>query len=294
MATSNMRGKVCLVTGASGGIGKETARELAQLGAIVVMVCRNRAKGEATQAQIREASGNDRVDLIIADLSSLAEVRRAASEFKQKYTQLHVLINNAGTINGERKVTPDGLEDTFATNYLAPFLLTELLLDVLKVSAPARIVNVSSTGHTSGNIDFEDLQGIHRYSFMKAYTQSKLAQIYFTYELAAQLKDTGVTVNALHPGLVSSDFNKGTKGIVHFVGEIVYFFNGITVEKGAQTTLYLATSPEVEGVSGKYFSKSKETPSSKLSYDLAIRRRLWQVSEELIRQNELSHLLAEK
>jgi NAD(P)-dependent dehydrogenase (short-subunit alcohol dehydrogenase family) len=289
-----MQGKVCLVTGASGGIGKVTARELARQGATVVMVCRNRAKGEAAQAEIKAESSNNRVNLIIADLSSLAEVRGAASEFKQKHTQLHVLIHNAGAINGERKVTPDGLEDTFATNYLAPFLLTALLLDVLKASAPARIVNVSSSGHTRGNIDFEDLQGVHRYRFMKAYTQSKLAQIYFTYELAAQLKDSGVTVNALHPGLVSSDFNKGTKGIAHFIGEVVYFFNGITVEKGAQTTLYLATSPEVEGVSGKYFSKSKETPSSKRSYDLAIRRRLWQVSEEFIQQNELSPLLAEK
>ncbi|GHO55714.1 SDR family oxidoreductase [Ktedonobacter robiniae] len=263
------------------------------MGAIVVMVCRNRAKGQAAQAEIKAESSNDQVDLIIADLSLLSEVRRAASSFKQKYTQLHVLIHNAGTINGERKVTPDGLEDTFATNYLAPFLLTELLLDVLKASAPARIVNVSSSGHTTGNIDFEDLQGVHRYSFMKAYTQSKLAQIYFTYELAAQLKGSGVTVNALHPGLVSSDFNKGTKGLAHFIGEVVYFFRGITVEKGAQTTLYVATSLEVEGVSGKYFSQSKETPSSKLSYDLAIRQRLWQVSEELIQQNELSHLLAE-
>jgi NAD(P)-dependent dehydrogenase (short-subunit alcohol dehydrogenase family) len=294
MATSNMRGKVYLVTGASGGIGKETARQLAQLGVTVVMICRNRARGEAAQAEIKAASGNERVDLIIADLSSLAEVRRAASEFKQQYTQLHVLINNAGTINGERKVTPDGLENTFVTNYLAPFLLTELLLDVLKASAPARIVNVSSSGHTMGNIDFEDLQGAHRYSFMKAYTQSKLAQIYYTYEMAAQLKGTGVTVNALHPGLVSSDFNRGTKGIAHLIGEIVYFFNGITVGKGAQTTLYVATSPEVEGVSGKYFSESRETPSSKRSYDPAIRQRLWQVSRELIRQHELSHPLTEK
>jgi len=294
MAKSNMQGKVCLVTGSNTGVGFVTARELAKMGATVVMVCRNRAKGEAAQAEIKEMSGNDQIDLIVADLSRLSEVRRVASSFKQKYSQLHVLINNAGAINGERKVTPDRLEETFATNYLAPFLLTQLLLDVLKASAPARIVNVSSSGHASGHIDFVDLQGVHNYSFMKAYTQSKLAQIYFTYELAAQLKDTGVTVNALHPGLVSSDFNKGTKGIAHFIGEVVYFFNGITVEKGAQTTLYLATSPEVEGVSGKYFSESKETPSSKLSYDLAIRQRLWQVSEEFIRQNELSSLLAEK
>jgi NAD(P)-dependent dehydrogenase (short-subunit alcohol dehydrogenase family) len=294
MAKSNMQRKVCLVTGASGGIGFVTARELAKMGATVVMVCRNRAKGEAAQAGIKALSGNDQVDLMVADLSRLSSVRRVTDEFKQKYAQLHVLINNAGGINAERKVTPDGLEETFATNYLAPFLLTELLLDVLKASAPARIVNVSSSGHTSAHIDFADLQGAHNYSFMKAYTQSKLAQVYFTYELADQLKDTDVTVNALHPGLVSSNFNRGTRGPAHLIGEVFYFFGGISPEKGAQTTLYVATSPEVEGVSGKYFSQSKqgkETPSSKLSYDVAIRRRLWEVSQELIRQNELSNVI---
>ncbi len=289
MATSSMQGKVCLVTGSSSGIGKVTARELARMGATVVMVCRNRAKGEAVQAEIQEASGNAQVNLIIADLSSLAEVRRAASEFKQKYTQLHVLVNNAGGINAEHKVTPDGLEVTFATNYLASFLLTQLLLDVLKASAPARIVNVSSSGHTSGNIDFADLQGTHRYSPVKAYSQSKLAQIFFTYELADQLEGTGVTVNALHPGMIASNFNNGLRGIQHFIGELVYFFVAISVEKGAQTTLYLATSPEVEGVSGKYFSDCKEITSSRRSYDVTLRQRLWKVSEELTRQKELSY-----
>jgi NAD(P)-dependent dehydrogenase (short-subunit alcohol dehydrogenase family) len=283
MTDINMQGKVCLVTGSSSGIGKVTARELARMGATVVMVCRNRAKGEAAQAEIKEASGNAQVDLIIGDLSSLADVSRVASEFKQKYSQLHVLINNAGGINTERKVTPDGLEYTFATNYLAPFLLTELLLDVLKASAPARIINVSSFGHTMGKIDFADLQGEQRYSPMKAYAQSKLAQIYYTYELADQLEGTGVKVNALHPGMVASNFNDGVTGFMHFLMAVFYFFAGISVEKGAQTTLYLATSPEVESVSGKYFSNSKETRSSRPSYDVAVRQRLWQVSEELIR-----------
>ncbi len=294
MATSSMQGKVCLITGSSSGIGKVTARELARMGATVVMLCRNRAKGEAAQAEIKQASGNAQVDLIVADLSELSEVRRAASEFKQHYRRLHVLINNAGVINAERKVTPDGLEATFSTNYLAPFLLTELLLDVLKASAPARIVNVSSAGHASGIIDFADLQGTQRYSFMKAYSQSKLAQLYFTYELASQLEGTGVTVNALHPGLVSSNFNSGTKGIAHVIAEVIYFFVGVNVEKGARTTLYLANSPEVEGVSGKYFSDCKETPSSKLSYDVAVRQRLWNVSQELIQQNELAQRIPEK
>ena len=289
-----MQGKVCLVTGCSSGIGKVTARELAKMGATVVMVCRNRVRGEEIQAEITQISRNTQVDLIVADLSDLSQVRRAASEFLQKYAQLHVLIHNAGAIHGERKVTPDGLEETFASNYLAPFLLTNLLLEVLKASAPARIINVSSSGHTSGRIDFTDLQGARRYSFMNAYTQSKLAQLYFTYELAERLKGTGVTVNALHPGLVTSNFNSGTKGMAHVIGEVVYFFSGISVEKGAQTTLYLATSAEVEKVSGKYFSDCKPISSSKLSYDVTIRRRLWNVSEELIRQNEPSRLIPEK
>jgi NAD(P)-dependent dehydrogenase (short-subunit alcohol dehydrogenase family) len=293
----SMQGKVCLVTGSSSGIGKVTARELAKMGATVVMVCRNRAKGEAAQAEIKEESSNDQIDLIIADLSELSQVRRVASEFKQNYSQLHVLIHNAGGIYGERNVTTDGLEQTFAVNYLAPFLLTQLLLDVLKASAPARIINVSSDAHPHGHIDFADLQGAQQYNFVKAYNQSKLAQIYFTYELADQLKGGDVTVNTLHPGRVRSHFNSGTKGPVHVLGEILYFLTGISEEKGAQTTLYLATSPEVERVSGKYFSQSKqgkETPSSKSSYDLAIRHRLWEVSEELIHQSEHSPAILEK
>jgi NAD(P)-dependent dehydrogenase (short-subunit alcohol dehydrogenase family) len=177
--------------------------------------------------------------------------------------------------------------------YLAPFLLTELLLDELKASAPARIINVSSGAHTRGNIDFADLQGAQRYSFTKAYGQSKLAQIYFTYELANQLKGTGVTINALHPGIVASNFYDGMKGFAHLIGALIYATMGISVEKGAQTTLYLATSSEVEGVSGKYFSNCKLIPSSKRSYDVTIRQRLWTVSEELIRQNELSRLIPE-
>ncbi|GHO93062.1 short-chain dehydrogenase [Reticulibacter mediterranei] len=282
MAAMNMRGKVCLVTGSSSGIGKATAKELARLGATVVMICRNRAKGEAAQVEIKAASGNAQVDLIIADLSELSQVRHAANSFTQKYTQLHVLINNAGGLKSEWEVTSDGLEYAFVTNYLAPFLLTELLLDTLRASVPARIINVSSAGHALGSIDFTDLQGERRYSPSKAYAQSKLAQLYYTYELADRLKGTGITVNALHPGAVATNFNDSLTGFVRFIGMFNNFV-GTSPEKGAQTTLYLATSPEVEGVSGKYFSKSKETPSSKRSYDVTVRKRLWQVSEELVR-----------
>ncbi len=285
MTTSSMQGKVCLVTGSSSGMGLVTARELAIMGARVVMLCRNRSKGEAVQAEIKEASGNAQVDLIVADLSELSQVRRAAYEFKQRYAQLHVLINNAGGINAERKVTSDGLEATFATNYLAPFLLTRLLLDVLKASAPARIINVSAPAHKIGKIDFADLQGEHRYNALKAYSQAKLAEIYFTYELAERLKGTGVTVNALDPGHVVSNFNTSTKGLMHVIAEAIYFFDGRSPEQGAQTNLYLATSPEVEGVSGKYFLNCKQIPSSRRSYDVTVRQHLWNVSETLTRQH---------
>jgi NAD(P)-dependent dehydrogenase (short-subunit alcohol dehydrogenase family) len=281
MTEVNMKGKVCLVTGSSSGIGKVTARELARMGATVVMLCRNRAKGEATRAEIKAATGNEQVDLIVADLSSLAEVRRAAQEFKQEYTQLHVLINNAGGANSTRTVTVDGFETTFAANYLAPFLLTEELLDLLKASAPARVVNVSSMAHTRGKIDFDDLQGEKKYSTWKAYGQAKLALILFTYELARRLAGTGVTVNALHPGVIASNFDQGLGPLTRWGWKIASpFFSN--VEQGAQTTLYLATSPEVEGVTGKYFANRKEVRSSRLSYNEAVRQRLWQISQELI------------
>jgi len=285
MATNSMQGKVCLVTGSSSGMGLVTARDLASMGARVVMLCRNRAKGEAVQAQIKAASGNTQVDLLVADLSELSDVRRAANEFKQHYSQLHVLINNAGGMNAERKMTSDGLEATFVTNYLAPFLLTQLLLDVLKASAPARIINVSAPAHKIGKIDFTDLQSGHHYNALRAYTQAKLAQIYFTYELAERLAGTGVTVNALDPGHVVSNFNNSTKGLMHIIAEVIYFFDGRSPEKGAQTILYLATDPAVEGVSGKYFLDCKPIPSSKRSYDVAVRQRLWSVSEALIQQS---------
>ncbi len=284
MATSQMQGKVCLVTGSSSGIGLVTARKLAFMGARVVMLCRNRARGEAVQAQIKEVSGNPQVDLIVADLSELSQVRHAAHEFQQNYTRLHVLINNAGGMNSERKVTSDGLEATFVTNYLAPFLLTQLLLDVLKTSAPARIINVSAPAHKIGKIDFTDLQSEHRYNALKAYTQAKLAQIYFTYELAERLRGTGVTVNALDPGHVVSNFNNSTRGLMHVIAEVIYFFDGRSPEKGAQTILYLATDPAVESISGKYFLDCKPISSSSRSYDVGVRQRLWSVSEALIQQ----------
>lgn len=283
MAQISMQGKICLVTGSSSGIGTVTARELARQGATVVIVSRDRARGEATRDEIKKVTGNEQVDLLVADLSVLGDVRRVTADFKQKYTQLHVLINNAGGANHERKVTPDGFETTFAVNYLTPFLLTELLSDVLTASAPARVINVSSSAHTMGRIDFADLQGEKNYSLWKAYGQAKLALLLFTYELADRLKGTGVTVNALHPGVVATNFGKNL-GWLQFGWKIMSPFIS-TTEQGARTTLYLATSSEVERVSGQYFINCQARKSSPRSYDEAVRQRLWQLSQELVQKN---------
>src|SRR5258707_9803495 len=202
----NMQGKICLITGATNGIGKETALGLARLGATVIVVGRSRDLGAATVAEIKQKSGNSNVESMTADLSSMAEVRRLAKEFKAKYNALHVLVNNAGAIFLSRQLSPDGYEMTFALNHLSYFLLTNLLLDLIKASAPARIVNVSSDSHERAHINFDDLQSTKGYTGIGAYGQSKLANIMFTYELARRLSETGVTVNAVHPGFVRSRF----------------------------------------------------------------------------------------
>lgn len=282
MTTLNgtMGGKICLITGSTSGIGKVTALELAKLGATVVMVSRDRGRGEAARSELAARSGNGAIDLLIADLSSQAAIHQLAQEFKSRYDRLHVLVNNAGAVNTRRALTVDGLETTFAVNHLAYFLLTNLLLDVLKAGAPARIVSVSSGAHTSGTIRFDDLQGRRRYSAFGAYGQSKLANILFTYELARRLAGTGVTANCLHPGGVATGFGRNNGGAIgllfRLIGPLLR-----TPEQGAETVVYLASAPEVEGVSGKYFVDKRETRSSAESYDQAIARRLWQVSAEL-------------
>ncbi|HVB22607.1 MAG TPA: SDR family oxidoreductase [Ktedonobacteraceae bacterium] len=281
MNENSLQGKICLVTGSTSGIGKVTARELANRGATVVLVSRNRAKGEATQAEIKQTTGNQQVELLVADLSLLKDVRRLATEFQQTHRHLHLLVNNAGGAYPTRTLTSEGLEATLAVNYLAPFLLTELLLDTLKVSAPARIVNVSSTTHTSASIEFDNLQGEKKYTNLGNYSQAKLALLLWTYELARRLEGTGVTVNALHPGVVASNFTDGMGGPASLVMKLFKPFL-LTVDKGAQTTLYLATSPQVEGVSGKYFVKSQEKKSSSRSYDQTVGLRLWEVTEQLV------------
>jgi NAD(P)-dependent dehydrogenase (short-subunit alcohol dehydrogenase family) len=280
-----------LVTGATAGIGVPTARVLAERGATVVLVGRNRAKCEATTAQIKQQTGNPNVDYLVADLSALAEVRRLAAEFQNRHNRLDVLVNNAGAIFLSRQVTAEGLEMTFALNHLSYFLLTTLLLDTLKASALARIVNVSSRAHQRASINFEDLQGDKRFDGQAAYGQSKLANILFTYELARRLAGSGVTANALHPGVVASNFATNNGPVGWFFRLVANPFS-ISNEKGAQTSIYLAASPDVEGATGKYFVECKEVRSSPASYDEAAARRLWEASERITGQSTTSQSAA--
>jgi len=283
MANTNggMQGKVVMVTGANAGLGKQTALELAKMGATLVCVSRDKARGEAAVAEIKRESGNEKVELMLADLSSQKSIRAFAEEFKRKHAKLHVLVNNAGVVNPERTVTPDGIESTFALNHLGYFLLTHQLLDVLKASAPARIINLASEAQRMGHINFEDIGGEKKFSSFRAYSQSKLANIMFSYDLAKRLEGTGVTVNAVHPGAVATNFGKEMKGLLGFVFKKLGRRFMRTAEQGAQTSIYLASSPEVEGVTGKYFADSKPLKSNKESYDENVRRKLWELSEKL-------------
>src|SRR5215217_7600416 len=277
----SMGEKVCLITGATSGIGKATAMGLATLEASVVMVGRDRGRGEAALAEIKEKSTNASVDLMLADLSSQEEVRRLADEFKEAHPRLDVLINNAGVIRSKRVASADGIEMTFAVNHLAHFLLTNLLLDLLKATAPSRIVNVSSGEQRNGTIDFDDLQGEKGYKTAKAYGQSKLANVLFTYELARRLEGTGVSANCLHPGAgVRTNLGSGVSGVFGFTVRALTPLMK-SPEKGAETSIYLASSPEVEGLSGGYFVKKAEARSSDASHDERLARRLWEVSAEL-------------
>jgi NAD(P)-dependent dehydrogenase (short-subunit alcohol dehydrogenase family) len=282
LLNTSMQGKVCLITGANSGIGKATALGLAQMGATVVMVCRDRARGEEAQREIKTESGNDAVDLLLADLSSQQSIRQLADIFRQRYTHLHVLINNAGAGFTQRRESVDGLEMTFAVNYLAPFLLTNSLLDVLKNSAPARIINVDSDNHRFVRLDMHDLQLQHRYGFLRAYGRSKLALLLFTYELARQQYGTGITVNALEPGPTATNFGQKDAGLL--ARTLLRFISSRfgSPEEGAQTSIYLASSPVVETITGKYFVKSVPRRSSARSYDESLQRQLWEESAKLV------------
>ena len=281
-----MIGKICLVTGATAGIGEATASSLAALGATVVVAGRSIERCVAAVERIKRQTGNQNVDHLLADLSSLKQVRSLADEFKSRHSRLDVLVNNAGAINLARRETVDGIELTFALNHLSYFLLTHLLLDLLKSSAPARIVNVSSSSYRKARINFDDLQGRRGYRGMRAYGQSKLGKVLFTYELARRLEETGVTANALHPGVVATRFlaNNGK------IGPIFSFFfglKGISPENGARTRVYLASSNEIEGITGGYYEKFQAVGSAPASYDEDAAGRLWEISVDMT--NILTH-----
>ena len=283
MSNLSMQGKICLVTGASSGIGKATALGLARMGATVVIVCRDANKGEAALSEIKQKSGNNSIDLLVADLSSQKEIHRLADGYRSKYQHLHVLINNAGVYYTKRHVTVDSLEAMFAVNYLARFLLTNLLRDIIKSSAPARIINVAGAYHAKGKINFADLQGEKDFEGQRANHQSKLADVLFTYELARRLEGTGVTANCLHPGMVATDLVDKDKDFPVFFKYLYKLSKPLmkSPDKGAQTSIYLASSPEVEGVTGQYFVNKKIAESSPESHNTQLAQHLWEVSEKL-------------
>ncbi len=277
----SMNGKICLVTGGTNGIGKSAAQALAKMGATVVIVGRNAPKTAQVVKEIRAINGNNKVDSLPADLSSQQAVRQLAEEFKRKYQHLHVLLNNAGAAFMKRELSVDGIEMTFALNHLAYFLLTNLLLDTLKASAPARIINVSSGAHTSGKIEFDDLQGERMYGFA-AYPNAKLATILFTVELARRLEGASVTVNALHPGITATGFGKNNGRVMATLVTIIAPLFMRPSAKGAQTSIYLASSPTVEGITGKYFYDSQVTPAAQQATDMVVARKLWDVSAKMV------------
>ncbi|OGO29041.1 MAG: short-chain dehydrogenase [Chloroflexi bacterium RBG_16_52_11] len=280
---NSMKGKICMVTGATSGIGEATARALAQMGATVIAVGRNPEKSSAVVNRIKQEARNPLVEFMLADLSSQKAIHQLAEEFKGRHHRLDVLINNAGGFFVTRHVSVDEIEMTFALNHLGYFLLTNLLLDVLRASAPSRVVNVSALLHRFARLNFDDLQNQKRYSGWRVYRESKLANVLFTYELARRLEGSGVTANALHPGVVASNLGANNRAarLLRRATNVLPVF--ISPEEGAQAIVYLATSPEMETANGKYFEKQKAVPSSKASYDKATAAQLWQVSQAMVR-----------
>ena len=275
-----MDGKICMVTGATDGMGKATATALAVMGAHLVVVGRNPDKGAKVVGEIRQACGHEKVDFLQSDLSSQAEIRTLAAKFNTEYPRLDVLVNNVGGVFEPRKETVDGIEYTWALNQLSYFMLTNLLLDKLRASNAARIINVSSMGHR-GSINFDDIEMIRDYAIFDAYMQSKLANIMFTYELDRRLSDCDATVNVLHPGWVGSSFGSTTgllKRILFFIARLTFMKSPA---QGAETAIYLASSPEVEGVSGKYFADKRAIQSSAESYEEESAKRLWDVCSSM-------------
>ena len=271
-----MKGRVCLVTGATSGVGFETALGVARQGATVVIVSRSDERCRAAVERITAETGNQKVSAFVADLAALSEIRRVASDIAERHPRVHVLVNNVGGLFLNGQVSPDGIEMTLALNHLGVYLLTRLLLPVIAAGGPARIVNVSSVAHRGARIDFADLQ----FSGWRGYKRSKLANILFTYALAERLRDAGVTVNALHPGLVNSNFGRNNSGPFAVVRPLVYAL-ALNNEQGARTSIHLACSPDVEGVTGQYFVRCRPRRSSNASYDRAAAARLWETSARM-------------
>jgi retinol dehydrogenase 12 len=286
MATVDLRGKVCLLTGATRGIGRAAADVLARTGVTLVLVGRDGPRVEETVRAVRASAGPSAVVAgMVADLSLRSEVRRLAGEVRGRYARLDILINNAGAIFTRREETAEGTEKTLALNHLGYVLLTLELLPLLKASAPSRVVNVASAAHQGMRLDFEDLESRRKYSGLKVYGQSKLMNILFTTELARRLAGTGVTVNALHPGVVATGFGHNTPGLFRWLIKLAAPFL-TTPEQGAETLVYLATSPAVEGVTGKYFAKSREIRPSPTAQDTEVAAKLWAATEQLLAQGK--------
>jgi len=281
----DMTGKTVVITGGNSGIGLATAVALARAGADTVITARDKGRGEAAVATVAARSGSDRVGVVVFDLASAASIRVGAAALLQRCDRIDVLVNNAGLVLTDRRETEDGFEATFGVNHLGPFLLTQLLLERITASAPARIVNVASTAHKGarGGLDFDDLQSTRAYRGMQVYSRSKLANIYFTTELARRLEGTGVTVNCLHPGTVATGYGRDgdASGVLAFGLKVIKPFI-LSPERGAQTSVYLAASPDVAGVTGKYFVKCRARTPSRAAQDTEAARRLWDRSEELL------------
>ena len=275
-----MNGKVCLVTGATDGIGKVSARVLAELGAKVIIVGRNPEKSAIVLAELRSISGNENIDLLMADLAVMQEVRDLAEQVISRYDRIDVLLNNAGGYFTKHEITSDGLEMTFALNHMSYFLLTNKLMELLKYSAPARIVNVSSDAHYGVDMEFENLNGEQEYKAWKAYQKSKLANVLFTYELLKKVPGN-ITVNCLHPGFVATNFGHNIGGFFGPVLKIAQRISAIDPEEGAKTSIFLCSAPEVKGVSGKYFYKCQPKTSSRESRNMDTGKRLWQISSDI-------------
>ncbi len=278
---TDLSGKTALVTGASSGIGLEASVKLAKHGAEVLMVARDPKRGEAARADVARRSGSEAVSLLLCDFASQAATRALADQVKNKAKRLDILVNNAGSVSPKRQLTEDGIEQTFAVNHLGYFLLTNLLLDLVVASAPARIVNVSSIGHRQGTLDFDDLGFERGYGIMKAYSRSKLANVLFTSELARRLEGKGVTVNALHPGAVATHIWSHAPAIARPILAVAKLFM-ISPEEGGDRIVYLAASPEVDGKTGGYYEKNRVVTPARLARDPALATRLWSVSSGLV------------